>query len=90
MLKSYTALNKEHSETVVSLAEKITELVINSSVTYGEADEALNVALEMLETKTRPVMAAAEVDPQRLQSVVAEDVAKKIISGVSQATRRRR
>lgn len=55
MLRSYTALNKEHSETVVSLAEKITELVVSSSVMYGEADEALNVALEMLETKTRPL-----------------------------------
>ena len=54
-LRSYNPMSTEHSEAVVSLAEKITELVVSSSVTYKEADEALTVAQDLIETKTRPV-----------------------------------
>lgn len=56
VLRPYTTEDKEYDERVVALAKKITELVIDSSVTYKEADEALVVAQDFLETKTRPVI----------------------------------
>lgn len=56
VLRPYNSLDKEYDEKVVALAKKITELVIDSSVTYKEADEALAVAQDFLETKTRPVI----------------------------------
>ena len=56
VLRPYTTEDKEYDERVVALAKKITELVIDSSVTYKEADEALVVAQDFLEKKTRPVI----------------------------------
>ena len=56
VLRPYNSMDKEYDEKVVALAKKITELVIDSSVTYKEADEALVVAQDFLETKTRPVI----------------------------------
>lgn len=38
------------------LAEEVTLLVVNSNVTYKEAQNALELVLETLETKTRPVI----------------------------------
>ena len=55
VLRPYTTKDKEYDERVVALAKKIAELVVDSSVTYKEADEALVVAQDFLETKTRPV-----------------------------------
>ena len=45
----------EQTEQSKQLAEKVTLLVVNSNVTYREAQNALELALETLETKTRPV-----------------------------------
>lgn len=40
-----------------ALAEKITALIIDSAVTFKDAVDALDVAEELLENKTRPVRA---------------------------------
>lgn len=45
------------SEAAKNLAEKITALIIDSAVTFKDAVDALDMAEELLENKTRPVRA---------------------------------
>ena len=47
----------DQTEESKKLAEEVTLLVVNSNVTYKEAQNALELVLETLETKTRPVIA---------------------------------
>lgn len=56
VLRPYTTEDKEYDERVVALAKKITELVVSSSVTFKEADDALVFAQDYLQTKTRPII----------------------------------
>ena len=56
VLRPYGASEKEYDEKVISLAKEITELVVSSSVTFKEADEALVLAQDYLQTKTRPII----------------------------------
>ena len=46
----------EQTEKSQQLAEKVTLLVVSSNVTYKEAQSALELALETLETKARLVI----------------------------------
>lgn len=46
----------EQTEESRKLAKEVTLLVVNSNVTYREAQNALELVLETLETKTRPVI----------------------------------
>ncbi|MCI8539761.1 MAG: hypothetical protein HFF08_11665 [Oscillospiraceae bacterium] len=46
------------SEKVSALAEKVTSLVVNSDVTYEEAEATLETAMRDLETKARLVIPA--------------------------------
>ncbi len=57
MLKSYRI--SEPNEKAKALAEKVTELLVNSSVTYQEAEDALELAQVLLMEQTRPVRALA-------------------------------
>lgn len=45
------------TEQSAQLAEEVTSLIVGSNVTYKEAQNALELVLEILETKTRPVIA---------------------------------
>ncbi len=48
----------EPNETAKSLALAITALVVNSAVTYKEAEDALEYAQRLLMEQTRPVNAS--------------------------------
>lgn len=54
MRRSYRV--DEPNEASIKLAEKITALIITSTVTYKEAMDALDATENMLTDKTRPVM----------------------------------
>lgn len=57
MLKSYRI--SAPNEKAKTLAEKVTELLVNSSVTYQEAEDALELARVLLMERTRPVSVSA-------------------------------
>lgn len=57
MLKSYRI--SEPNEKAKALAKKVTELLVNSSVTYQEAEDALELAQVLLMERTRPVSVSA-------------------------------
>lgn len=57
MLKSYRI--SAPNEKAKALAKKVTELLVNSSVTYQEAEDALELARVLLMERTRPVSVSA-------------------------------
>lgn len=57
MLKSYQI--SEPNEKAKTLAKKVTELLVNNSVTYQEAEDALELAQVLRMERTRPVLALA-------------------------------
>lgn len=44
------------NEKTMSLAKKVTSLIVDSNVTYKEAVDALECALTVLETETKPII----------------------------------
>lgn len=56
VLRPYTTKDNEYNERVLSLANEIIELVVQSSLTYKDAENALVAAQDFLETKTTPVL----------------------------------
>ncbi len=63
MLKSYRI--SAPNEKAKTLAKKVTELLVNSSVTYQEAEDALELAQVLLMEQTKPVLALAANDSQQ-------------------------
>ncbi len=51
----------EQTEASKNLAKEVTSLVVSSNVTYREAQNALELVLETLETGTRPVIVQGPV-----------------------------
>lgn len=51
----------EQTEVSKNLAKEVTSLVVSSNVTYREAQNALELVLETLETGTRPVIVQGPV-----------------------------
>lgn len=57
MLKSYRI--SKLNENAKTLAKKVTELLVNNSVTYQEAEDALELAQVLLMEQTKPVSVSA-------------------------------
>ena len=51
----------EQTEASKNLAKEGTSLIVSSNVTYMEAQNALELVLETLETRTRPVIVQGPV-----------------------------
>ncbi len=47
------------NEKTLSLAKKVTSLIVSSDVTYKEAMDALEYALTLLELETKPIIVLA-------------------------------
>ena len=64
MLQPYRKPDKTN-EAVISLAKKVTALLVTSAVTYKEDEDALSLAEDLLIGATRPILCA---DLQQLGS----------------------